>query len=204
MGEEELDDVGTSSSAGNASRRSSSSRKGRQKHRELLVPRGLDLLPSMRAPRRLPLPIAATSKGNSSGGSGGGGTAEDVAQKAAGTKEYVPWIGGSGNLGGASKAEVTGKAPEAPAGAAGAAGAAVGAAGAPARADNAIEDRVQWFPRGLPREVTVAGRSQDERESAIYNTRVSVAIDRLGEHVSDTTKRQADMEVKRRAKVCTA
>lgn len=196
---EESDDVGTTSSSSTGNISGASSREGHQKHRELLVPRGLDLLPSMRAPRRPPSPIAATSKGNS----GGGGTAEDVGQKATGTKEYVPWIGGSGNLGGRNKAGQKGKAaaPEAPAGAEGA-GAVGAAAVAPVRADSVIEDRVQWFPRGLPKEVTVAGRSQDERESAMYNTRVSVAIDRLGEHVSDTTKRQADMEVKRRAKVC--
>lgn len=178
---EEFDDMDTSSSTGSAV--GASSREGRQKYRELLVPRGLDLLPSMRAPRYLLARISATGKDNS-------GTAAESGQKAGEAQEYVPWIGGSASLGsGSSAGQKRGVATAA-------------AAAAPVRASDGIEeDRVQWFPRGLPKEVTMAGRGQDERESAMYNTRVSVAIDRLGEQVGETAKRQAEMEVKRREKV---
>lgn len=185
--------MGTSSSTGNVA--GTSPREGHQKHRELFVPRGLDLLPSMRAPRYLPSPISATSKGNSGGGDG---TTADAGQKAVGTKEYVPWIGGSASLSGRFKAGKMGRVAATGVAAAGVAGV---AATAPVRADDG-EDRVQWFPRGLPKEAAPEGRGQDERESAMYNTRVSVAIDRLGEQVRETTKRQAEMEVKRREKVC--
>lgn len=148
-----------------------SRRARQQQHHDLLVPRGLDLLPSMRAPRRLP--VSTMSNGG----------AADAKETAAGTIEYVPWIGGSANVGGVK----AGKAGTAP---------------VPAPATVGITDRVQWFPRGLPNEPTAAGgKGQDERESAMFNTRASMAIDRLGEQVEDTANRQAEMEIKRREKV---
>lgn len=159
-----------------------SSRKGRQQqHNEPLVPRGLDLLPSMRAPTRLP--PTTMSNGDDGDGGGGGTKAAGAGETAAGTLEYVPWIGGTASLGGLK----AGKA---------------GTAEAPAPAATGIKDRVRWFPRGLPKEATAAaGRGRDERESAIFNTRASMAIDRLGEHVGETAQRQAEMEIKRREKV---
>lgn len=155
------------------------------------MPRGLDLLPSMRAPRRVP-PIAMVNGGSSScgndgdnrdGAKGSGGKKTAVA----GAVEYVPWIGGSASLGGVRPGEKgVGTAAPAPV----------------APAANGIEDRVRWFPRGLPMEPTAAGeKGQDERDSAMFNTRASMAIDRLGEQVGETAKRQAEMETRRREKV---
>lgn len=42
---------------------------------------------------------------------------------------------------------------------------------------------------------------QDERDSAVFNTRASVATDRLKELVAETALRQVDMEANRREKV---
>lgn len=42
---------------------------------------------------------------------------------------------------------------------------------------------------------------QDERDSAVFNTRASVAIDRLGEQAAETCRRQKEMDGKRREKV---
>lgn len=42
---------------------------------------------------------------------------------------------------------------------------------------------------------------QDERDSAVFNTRASVAVDRLKELVAETALRQVDMEANRREKV---
>ncbi|CAN0554291.1 unnamed protein product [Ectocarpus sp. 12 AP-2014] len=140
-----------------------------QQQREPLVPKGLDLLPSMRAPRYMPRP------GEHADVSGNGATAKDEAI------EYVPWVVGSGSSGRVM------------------AGQKVGAA-APMPAAGGVNDRVQWFPRGLPKE-SVTGMGQDERESALFNTRASMAIDRLGEQVEETSKRQAEMEIRRREKV---
>lgn len=142
------------------------------------MPRGLDLLPSMRAPRRIPRPASAISNG-------GGGTAATSGDKTAGMIEYVPWVGGTtADLGGADKT-----------------GQAGGATESSGPALDELKERVQWFPRGLPKEATPPGRGQDERESAVLNTRASMAIDRLGEQVEENKKRQAELEVKRRQKV---
>lgn len=192
MGEaHDYDDMDVAGSTWTSS--SSSSRRARQREQqnhELLVPRGLDLLPSMRAPRRLP-PTTTANGGSNSGSRGDDGDNRD-GDKAADPKkaiEYVPWIGGSASLGGLKAGEkgMMATTPPAP---------------APAPAANGIEDRVRWFPRGLPMEPTAAGgKGQDERESAMFNTRASMAIDRLGEQVGETARRQAEMETKRREKV---
>lgn len=145
-----------------------------EQQRKPLVPKGLDLLPSMRAPRYMPRPVEHADIS-------GGGAAGDKAQAQA--IEYVPWVVGSGSSG-RVKAGHTGDGTAAPIPAAG-----------------AVNDRVQWFPRGLPKEASVSGTGQDERESALFNTRASMAIDRLGEQVEETSKRQAEMEIRRREKV---
>lgn len=183
-------DVDTADSAGNSNSTgiATSSRRGyQQQHDELLVPRGLDLLPSMRAPRRLPPTTMANGSSNLCDGDGDGAKASKARETAAGrTIQYVPWIGGSANLG-HLKSENTN----------------MGGAGRGETANaNGIQDRVQWFPRGLPMEATPeGGRGQDERESAMFSTRASMAMDRLGEQVRETGKRQAEMEIKRREKV---
>lgn len=118
----------------------------------------------------------------------GGAKAAEAKETAAGARatEYVPWIGGSSSFAGLKPGKT---------------GMAAAAAPAPAAA-NGLRDRVRWFPRGLPMEPTAAGdKGQDERESAMLNTRASMAIDRLGEQVGETAKRQAEMEIKRREKV---
>ena len=180
---EGLDDVDTTISTGDNA--GDSSRGGcqqqQEQHRELLVPRGLDLLPSMRAPRLLPPPKTTLSNGGGSSSKAGEKT------EGTGTVEYVPWIGGSASLGGVKV------------GRPGAAAAAAPTKKAPAEG---IKERVRWFPKGLPVKPTVVGsRGRDERESAMFNTRASMAIDRLGEQVGETTKRQAEIEAKRREKV---
>ncbi|CAN0148899.1 unnamed protein product, partial [Hapterophycus canaliculatus] len=174
-------DTDTNRSAVEAAGSSSSTRARHQQHqqRELLVPRGLDLLPSMRAPRRLPRSASSTINGG-----GGVGTATGGGRKTAGTVEYIPCVGGIASLGGATAGRAD-------------------AAASPGPAVDDLKERVQWFPRGLPKESTPtpAGGGQDERESALLNTRASMAIDRLGEQVQETRKRQGELEVKRRQKV---
>ncbi len=196
--EEGLEDMDTSttSSTGNTAEDQQQQPSGgghqqRQQHRELLVPRGLDLLPSMRAPRRLPATKTTLSNGgNGNGGGGGGSSSEAGEQETGGAVEYVPWIRGSASLGGSGVVK------------AGRAGAAAAAAPAAGSGSEGIKERVRWFPRALPMKPTEVGsRGQDERESAIFNTRASMAIDRLGEQVGETTRRQAEMEAKRREKV---
>ena len=188
----DYDDMDVTGSTGTSSSSSSTREQQRQQqNQDLLVPRGLDLLPSMRAPRRVP-PTAMANGGSSScgddgdnrdGAKGSGGKKTAVARAV----EYVPWIGGSASLGGVRPGEKG-------------VGTAAPASAAPAA--NGIEDRVRWFPRGLPMEPTAAGeKGQDERDSAMFNTRASMAIDRLGEQVGETAKRQAEMETRRREKV---
>lgn len=138
------------------------------------MPKGLDLLPSMRAPRYTP------RLGKHADISGGGAAGDEAPAKAI---EYVPWVVESGSSG-RIKAGHTG-----------------GGTAAPMPAAGGANDRVQWFPRGLPKEASGSGAGQDERESALFNTRASMAIDRLGEQVEETTKRQEEMEIRRREKV---
>ncbi|CAM9582652.1 unnamed protein product [Ectocarpus sp. 8 AP-2014] len=156
---------------GTASSRGGDRRQQQQQQHEPLVPKGLDLLPSMRAPRYMPRP------GEHADISGSGAAAKDEAQAI----EYVPWVVGSGSSGRVMAGHT-------------------GGAATPMPAAGGVNDRVQWFPRGLPKE-SVTGMGQDERESALFNTRASMAIDRLGEQVEETSKRQAEMEIRRLEKV---
>lgn len=126
---------------------------GSQQSRKLLVPRGFDLLPSMRVPLRprtatLAAANSSVKEANHSVFSTGApdmpGGAEAVPEDARGDAvEWVPWIAG------AQRAAKFGEGKEL----AECAGLNSGAGGAKARA---FRDRMQWFPRGLPLEVQSA------------------------------------------------
>lgn len=134
-------------------------------HSDLLIPRGLDLLPSVRAPRNLTAVLQhqqhqhqdatptsskkskcssakiasnSNSDDDNAGGvsSAKGGVGGTETRKEEIETDYVPWIGGG--IGAKSVVEAeTGR---------------VLASG--------IGERVQWFPRGLPVEVAPAGAGQ--------------------------------------------
>lgn len=97
----------------------------------LLIRRGLDLLPSMRTPRRVlgrsPPPPALAPALEETGGGGGGGVGAAV--------EYVPWVGGNASVDGMRSDGV------------------VASGGGRGGLNGGIGDWVQWFPRGLPLEV---------------------------------------------------
>lgn len=129
-----------------------------------LIPRGLDLLPSMRTPRRLPPPppppaarmqptqpvingepaayVSNSSSGGRGRGNAGGGGASGGLEGAQ-EIEYVPCVGGGagGRMGRGDRVDV-----------------ALGTDAA--RRMRGIGHRVQWFPRGLPMEAASQGEGQ--------------------------------------------
>lgn len=130
--------------------------------RALVVPRGHDLLPSMRvpvldpisAPAAHPLCLLKSTEGNDQGGlppggAGGGQRSWPTDGGSAATPEkiveYVPWVGG-----GSSRGVCTDTAP---------AGEAGGTETAPRSIADDFRDRTQWFSSSLPMEALPSGTS---------------------------------------------